>query len=320
MAFRKPATKKVGLKFLSYGLTGTSKTTFALSFPQIAALDGENGMSLYEGRPLGKNLTLIDNTQSYDDLQDSLEDIMDTHKELGIESFVIDSETKFYENIKESIMTVEEKRAKNKGRDVLDTNLSIRSWGKIGQIADKLQNIKIDLTSQGIHLVSIAQASEIKEKQGESFVVKGYKPDMRKQAEFDYDVVLYHYTEEDVDGNVKYFAKVEKDRSEVFTRGDKIENPSFELWAERLSDMNGKETLNTRMVENVETSIKSYEEELNEEEKTIVERFGDLMKKATASDKEKIGSALKKAKITSFVGLTAKQQEQLEKIYKEFKQ
>lgn len=319
MAFRKPASKKVGLKFLAYGLSGTGKTNFALSFPAIAALDGENGMSLYEGRERGKNLLLIDNTQSYDELQDSLEDIMDSHKEYGINSFVVDSETKFYENIKETIMTVEEKRARIKGRDVLDTNLSVRSWGKIGQIADKLQNIKIDLTSQGIHLVSIAQASEIKEKQGDSFVVVGYKPDMRKQAEFDYDVVLRHYTQLDGEGNVTYFAEVEKDRSEVYKRGDKIENPNFSLWAERAELMSDKEVLNTRMTDNVNESMKSYEEQLDEEEKTIVERFGELVKNAEPSVKEKITTALGKAKITSFKGLTAKQMESLEKIYQEFK-
>ena len=317
MAFRKPATKKVGLKFLAHGLTGTGKTTFALSFPNIAALDGENGMSLYEGRERGKNLVLIDNTQSYDDLQDSLEDIMEDHKELGVQTFVIDSETKFYENIKEAIMNVEEKRARIKGRDVLDSNLSVRSWGKIGQIADKLQNIKIDLTSQGVHCVSIAQSSEIKEKQGDNFVVVGYKPDMRKQAEFDYDIVLYHYTVTEGD-NVKYFARVEKDRSEVFKRGQVIENPRYELWAERLGEMKDKETLSTKMSQQVEESEKAYEEQISEEEKTIVERIGALVASAEPSVKKKIQDALSAKKITSFKSLTAKQMAELEKIYQEF--
>lgn len=318
MAFRKPGEKKVGLKFLVYGGTGTGKTLFGLSFPGIAALDSENGISLYEGRERGQNLKLIDNTQSFVDLEDSLNDIMDSHKEEGIQTLIIDSETKFYENIKEAIMNVEEKRARLKGRDVLDSNLSVRSWGKIGQIADKLQNVKIDLTSQGVHVVSVVQASEIKEKQGENFVVVGHKPDMRKQAEYDYDVVLFFYTVTEGE-NERFYARVEKDRSEVFKRGDIIENPSFELWSGRVGHLEDKEALATNMSKQLEVSEKIYEETIEEEEKTLVERFGELVKGSEASKKAKIQEAVKAAGITSLANLTAKQQEKLEKIYQDNK-
>lgn len=319
MAFRKPATKRVGLKVLLKGKHGTGKTTTALSFPSIAALDGENGMSLYEGTEDGKNLVLIDNTQSYLELEDSIDYINDVYEEEGIQTLIIDSETKFYENIKETIMNVEEKRAKRKGRDVLDTNLSVRSWGKIGQIADKLQNMKIDLTSKGVHVVSISQTSDVKEKQGDSFVVVGEKAEMRKGAEFDYDIVLTQFVDTDADGNTQYYARVEKDRSKVFKRGDVIENPRYELWKERIEQMGGKEALNTTYATRIEEDKKAYEDEVIEDEKSLKDRMVELSKNADSETKKAIAAALKTAKISSFEGLTTKQQEKLEAIYQEFK-
>lgn len=319
MAFRKPASKRVGLKFLLYGLHGSGKTTTALSFPKIAAVDSENGMSLYEGKPKGKNLVLVDNTQSYQELTDNLDNIAEEYEELGIETFATDSESKIYQNIQETIMTVEEKRAKAKGRDVLDTNLSVRSWGKIGQIALKLQNMKIDLTSKGVNYVSVSQAAEIKEKQGDNHVVVGYKPAMDKKAEYDYDVILFHYKEQQANGEMKYFARVEKDRSETFKAGDIIENPDYSMWAAVVDGVKDKEALNTNFVERTETDKAQYETNLEEEEKTLIERMGALFKESEPSVKAKIKADMAAAKIASFDGLTANQQEKLEKIYAKYK-
>lgn len=319
MAFRKPASKRVGLKVLSYGKAGSGKTLFSLSFPKILAIDSENGMTFYEGTEDGKNLLGIDNTQSYQDLEDALYEIEDNVEDFGAETFVLDSESKVYQNIQETIMIVEEKRARAKGRDVLDTNLSVRSWGKIGQIAKKLQNMKIDLTSQGVNFVSVAQASEIKEKQGDSFVVVGHKPDMDKKAEFDYDIVLYHYTEKQADGNTKYFARVEKDRTKTFKTNDVIENPKYNLWGSRIDSLKDKDTLNTSYTEKMKESQAGYEEDIEEEERTLVERLGKLMSESEASVKTKILADMASAKITSLDGLTTAQSEKLEKIYSKYK-
>lgn len=318
MPFRKPASKRVGLKVLLKGEHGTGKTISSLSFPKIAALDAEAGMSLYEGTEDGKNLQLVANTQSYQELDDAIAYVEDNYEDDDIQTVVIDSETKFYENMKETIMEVEERRARANGRDVLDANLSIRSWGKIGQIADRLQNLKIDLSSNGVNIVSISQVSEVKKKQGNEYVVIGHKTDMRKGAEFDYDVVLMLYTEENEAGEVKYLARVEKDRSKVFNRGDIIENPRYELWEERISGNKDKETLDTSYGTQIEDDKKAYEEEVAKEEMSLKERMTELSKNADEDTKKEIMAALKAARITSFDGLTAKQQENLEKIYQKF--
>ena len=243
MAFRKPGEIRLGGKFLSYGRKATSKTTFLLSFPKIAAIDAEAGMSFYEGKPKGKNIVLVSNTQSFKDFEEDLDDIAENYEEYGVKTFGLDSATKVKENLEETIMTIDEKREKKKGKSADETNLSIRSRGRIKYVNKKLQNLKIDLSTRGVNIVDIAQAKEIKEKQGDQFVTVGWEPDMQKGADHDYDVVLYHYTEPDGKGGVKFLARVDKDRLEVFKVGTIIENPSYEMWASVLAENDGKKLL-----------------------------------------------------------------------------
>lgn len=223
---RKPNSRKKGLKMLVYGQTGAGKTSFALSFPRIVLVDSEDGASWYEST--AKNLVGILDTQSYDDLEDALDQLEENTDEL--DTFVVDSETKIYENIQEALQSVEETRAARKGRDVLDANLSVRSWGKIKQLASRLQNAKIRLASQGVNIISIAQSSDVMEDAGNGTRVKvGEKPNMAKNAAYDYDVVLRLFIE---DG--KYYGQVEKDRTKTVPLGKTIENPSFDIWKARL--------------------------------------------------------------------------------------
>ncbi len=205
-----------GLKILVYGPTGVGKTVFGLSFPEIIAMDSEDGYAWYEGTERAKNLLGIVDSQSFDDLAnliDELDENVDDFKTL-----IIDSETKIYENIQEALQEVEESRAIRKGKDVLDANLSVRSWGKIKQLSSRLQNLKLKLASQGINIVSIAQASDVMKDAGGGVRVKtGEKPDMAKKAPFDYDVVLRLFTRDN-----KYFGVVEKDRTDTYARGVRV--------------------------------------------------------------------------------------------------
>ena len=318
MAFRKPGEIRLGGKFLSYGRKATSKTTFLLSFPKIAAIDAEAGMSFYEGKPKGKNIVLVSNTQSFKDFEEDLDDIAENYEEYGVKTFGLDSATKVKENLEETIMTIDEKREKKKGKSADETNLSIRSRGRIKYVNKKLQNLKIDLSTRGVNIVDIAQAKEIKDKIGDQYVTVGWEPDMQKNSDHDYDVVLYHYTEPDGKGGVKFLARVDKDRLEVFKVGTIIENPSYEMWASVLAENDGKEALNTSFVHQVEEGKDKYEEEQDLDEKTWQEKFGELLSKSTPEVKEAIQAKFKEAKIAGFDKLTPKKQEALEAIYKEF--
>lgn len=249
------------MKILIYGESGSGKTVFALSFPKSIVVDSEDGYSWYEGTERTRNVVGILDSQSYDDLENLMDELDDANDE-EFSSLVIDSETKVYENIKEALQNVEETRAARKGRDVLDANLSMRSYGKIGQLSGRLQNAKLRLASQGINIISVAQAADEMEDAGNGQRVKvGEKPNMDKKARFDYDVVIRLFTKDN-----KYYGEIEKDRLEVFERGDIVENPSYQNWAHRLeSKDNQGETVAKDFSKDAEKSQKAYYEEVKGE-------------------------------------------------------
>ncbi|WP_270504380.1 AAA family ATPase [Paraclostridium sordellii] len=229
--FRKPTERKVGLKVLVTGNTGSGKSVFGLSFPNTYALDSEAGLARYEGNEIGKNLLGIANTQSFKELENGIKEInkMVKSKDHGIGTLLIDSESKFYQNLQETCMTIEENKARKNGRDIMDANLSMRSWGKIRQISTKLQNMKIDLSTKGINVVSIAQVEDVKEKQGDNFVKVGEKPVANKNIEYDYDIIVNLFTEES-NGLIVYKGEIKKDRTGKTKVGDILENPSYDVW------------------------------------------------------------------------------------------
>lgn len=318
MGFRKPGTKKLGGKFLSYGKKGTSKTTFLLTFPKIAAIDAETGMSFYEGTEKGKNLVMVANSQSFKEFQDDIDDIGESYQEYGVETFGLDSATKIKENIEETIMVVDEKREKKKGKSVDEVNLSIKSRGRIKYEAKKLQNLKIDLSSKGVNIVDIAQSKDIKEKVGDQFVTVGYEPDMQKGSDHDYDVVMRHFTEVDMKGVVHFKAEIEKDRLGVFKVGEIIENPSYEMWKDVLEKHKKGEALSTSFSQQVDSAKEKYANDADNDEKSWQDRMVGLIGKLGDDDKKALQEDLKANKITGFNNLTAKQQSNLEAVYAKY--
>lgn len=249
------------MKILIYGESGSGKTVFALSFPKSIVVDSEDGYSWYEGTERTRNVVGILDSQSYDDLENLMDELDDANDE-EFSSLVIDSETKVYENIKEALQNVEETRAARKGRDVLDANLSMRSYGKIGQLSGRLQNAKLRLASRGLNIISVAQEKDEMEDTGNGQRVKvGEKPNMDKRARFDCDVVIRLFTKDN-----KYYGEIEKDRLEVFERGDIGENPSYQNWAHRLeSKDNQGEAVAKDFSKDAEKSQKAYYEEVKGE-------------------------------------------------------
>ena len=132
----------------------------------------------------------------------------------------------------------------------------------IGQLSGRLQNAKLRLASQGINIISVAQAADEMEDTGNGQRVKvGEKLNMDKRARFDYDVVIRLFTKDN-----KYYGEIKKDRLEVFERGDIVENPSYQNWAHRLeSKDNQGEAVAKDFSKDAEKSQKAYYEEVKGE-------------------------------------------------------
>lgn len=274
----KPGTHKKGLKILVYGDTGTGKTSFALTFPKSLVLDTEDGYEWYENTDKAKNMAGIARSQSFEDLSDLMDALDRDHSEY--DTFVIDSETKIYENLQEALLDVEERRARKKHRDELDANISQRSWGKIKQISLRLQNEKVRLASAGVNIVSVSQSADVMENSGDSMVKVGEKPDMHKKAKYDYDIKLRLFVK---DG--KYYGEVEKDRTDTYPVGTVLENPSYDNWKKRVEGKDNQgETTGVDFTDSVDKSKKAYEDEIKSE-MSFKERVQEYA--ATLNDDEK---------------------------------
>lgn len=264
--FKKVEETKTALKVLGFGATSSGKTLFGLSFPEVCAIDSENGMAFYKNE---SNLKYILETTSAIETEEALDELEDMN---DIKTFIVDSETKIYENMQHSALELAEKRARKKGQSVDDANISQREWGKIKLINKRIQSTKITLASKGINIVSIAQEKEIKEKQGDNWVVVGHAPDTAKGLEYDYDIVLRFYTEENKkEGIVKYYAEVKKDRTRKYKKGDIIENPSFKNWEDVYDSSVSKKESVVDFKKDIEKDEKATESEIENAEKLVSE-------------------------------------------------
>lgn len=305
MAFRQAKAAKIGGKFLSYGESGSGKSTFQLTFPNVACIDSETGIAHYEGKDItlnnGKtynNLVMVDNTSDLDELEEDLDAFIEGEYDGKINTLSIDSETKFYNTMQIGATEVEERRARKKGGDVDDAGISVKQWGRIKILNMKLQQAKIDLSSKGTHVVSVAQEVEIKDDDGKKVI--GYKPDMHKSVKFDYDTILRHYTKKDKEGNVSFWAEVIKDRTNVTKVGQHIENPCYDIWKDYYESMNGLEVNKTSYKNDLKTSTESMVDKADKAE-DLANEWKEMMKQLK-EDKNmdaisKINNLIKEKKI-----------------------
>lgn len=274
--FRQPQSRKIGVKVLGQGKTGSGKSKFALTFPKVFALDSETGLAMYEGS--SPNLLGIANTQDFNQLQKAIKEVeaMVKKDEGSIGTLSIDSETKFYDNLKDTALRLEETKGRKAGRDVNDSNISVRGWGRIKSVATRLQNLKLDLSALGVNVVSIAQVEDVKEKIGDSFKVVGEKANMAKNADYDYDIIVHFFTEETPDGETHYKGKILKDRTGVCKKGQIIDNPSYNIWKEHLESGKGL-IVDSNLTNDSTQALEALVKEDLEESKTDTDIFKELM-------------------------------------------
>lgn len=281
MAFRKSAANKIGGKFLVYGATGTGKSLFGLTFPDSIAIDSEAGLAHYEGVSVSlnngntyNNLKFVDTTSDLDTLEEDLEDFVDIAEENKCQTLIVDSESKIYAGLQVAANEVEEKRARRKGKDANDVNISVLSWGRIKLINMRLQQTKIDLSSKGYHIVSVAQEQEIKDEDGKKIL--GYKPDCYKTLPYDYDIVCRFFNKKESDG-IHYYAEIIKDRTNVTKVGDVVENPCYDIWKEYFDSRSGLIVSETSYKKDMTTSTESMEDKAEKSE-VLATEFKEVLK------------------------------------------
>ena len=294
MAFRKKGAKKIGGKFLCYGYTGSGKSQFGLTFPKIGAIDSETGLGFYEDRDIvigGKSyngLEFVDTTSDLDELEEDLDEIIEG--DVNIDTLLVDSETKFYNTMDIACTEVVEKKAKESGKAV-DTRAK---WGLVKNINMKLQQAKISASAKGIHVVSTAQGVDITDDNNK---VIGHKPDGHKSLRFDYDVVLWFFNKIDKKTNeLKYYAQVEKDRTNITKVGEIIENCTYDVWKDYFEGRTKLETSGANFSKDLKESTKSVVTNVEKAEELSKEIMSIIKKKSSDDNKKSdIKSVLKES-------------------------
>lgn len=297
----------VGGKVLAFGATGTGKSTFAGTFPNINLVDSEDGNTYYiENNP---NILGVMRTTSASEVQDTLDELNDEEALKEFDSIVVDSGTKLYENMQSAAYEVVEKRSRKqlrKGKDIDmdDLNLSQRDWGHIKRWNQALKTAYIMFSSQGKWIVEVAhqkdvfrEATDDEKKKGIDRVKIGEAPDLAKKADYDFDIVIQMFTKEDKEGNITYFGKIFKDRTGVTKKGQILEDPTFEIWREKWES-----TKKFGVKKGIDYSIgveKDKESMEIEDEKAeeISDSIKEILKSSTPENQKKIGKKMRDLEI-----------------------
>lgn len=309
--FRKPQSRKQGVKILIYGTDGVSKSATALGFEKIAIIDTESKIGVYENHPVfGKNLADIADTSEYYEVLDIAEEVIknaDSYK-----TFIIDSETNLYEAMQVSMMELEETRARKKGNNIDDATVSQRGWGKVKLNNARLKNLKCQLSAKGITVISIAHKEDIMQKSGEISIKVGEKPDLRKNSTHDYDVIIRMYKEKDIaTGKFKFMSEIEKDTTLTFSIGERVDmtwkdvntpiNPIYDRLSVYINGMENKEIVETSYDKSIKTTVdKGLVEDISFEE--VYNKFMKLYAKLGEHDislKSAFAEMLKAKGVTS---------------------
>ncbi|MED3792483.1 AAA family ATPase [Niallia alba] len=293
--FRKPQARKQGLKILAYGENGSGKSWFDLSFPDNAIIDSESKIGVNENNPLFRDkIAAIADTSNYYDAVELMEEVIKNPK--SYKTFTIDSYTKIYSAIQVACMEVEEERARKKGGNIDDSTLSMRSHGKVKLNVLRFEDYIAQASSKGINVIAVAHKVDVKQKSGENWIKVGEKPDLKANAEHTFDVVLRFYKEKDiVTGEYKYMAEVEKDTTNTYKLGQKLENVTYDHFKEYIEKNEKEEIVNTHYDKTINDNVNVMKKE-QEDHETIVKEFKTLyseLVKQDESNKSKVASLMK---------------------------
>lgn len=291
---REDMLRHTGMKILVYGKHNTGKSMFVGTFPRINLIDSEDGQTFYLRE--NSNILNVIKTMSAATVQQALDELNDEEFLKNFDTIAIDSGTKLYENMQSAAYEIVKRRARKKkleGKnvDMEDLNLAPRDWGHIRRWNQELATAYILMSSLGKIVVVTAHEQEIKDDKQQ--MVIGYRPDLAKKAEHDFDIILRTFTEKDpATGQIKYKAEVIKDRTPVTTPGQILENISFDIWKDFWVSTKKLGVKAVDMSNDVETSVKKMQTE-DEKLAEYIDSFKVKMKALNKDDQIKVTQKLK---------------------------
>lgn len=219
-----PAKKvKKSLKIVVYGDKGVGKTLFALNAPgKKAVIDTENGTDWYAE---DFDFDVI-KTRLYSEVRAAVKYIEQNPGKYDV--LIIDPITNVYQTLIDAARQTAENRAKRKGRDAENANLTQGDWGVIKQ---KFRSLITDLCNLPCHTVITGWMADVYEGEGDNRRKVGTKVDADKKIEHQPDVIIR--LEVDRDGT--RYGVIEKDRTRTYQTGQRVKEISFSDFLARVN-------------------------------------------------------------------------------------
>lgn len=279
--FRKPQSRKQGLKILAYGENGAGKSLFSLSFPDAAFIDSESKVGVYEEEYQDNIVGLADTAHYYEviDLMENVVNDPSTYRTL-----VIDSGTSIHNALSVAAMEQEEARARKKGGNIDDQTISMRGYGKIKLNNTRFNQYIAQASANGTTVIVTAHKDDVFTGTDSNKVKIGEKPVLQKNSGHTFDVILRHYKEKDmVTGKTKFLVEVEKDTTKTYEIGTVLEKASYENFKDYIEKSNGKEVVKTSYDKTINDNIDHMDKE-QESHDQLVENFKKLYADAIKKD------------------------------------
>lgn len=231
--FRKFGSQKQGLKVLIYGSSGCGKSVLSLGFLDNIVIDTEAKIGSYENnKNFSKMNAGVFSTNNFHKILEVFRKLLKSNDLQNIKTIILDSETKLYKNLLVSMLEIEEKRAEAKAirkakKDdevvdidflVRDANIAQRGYGKVNHKTEDLSSLRAIFSDKGKVFVTIAHSKDVQQKMPDgSFIKIGTKPDLHKNSEYDFDLIIELTKEKDlINGKFKHMAIIEKDTYHLF--------------------------------------------------------------------------------------------------------
>lgn len=274
MAFKSREKKREGVKFLFYGESASGKTPTGLSFPNQALIDSDSGTTFYDG----DNVVVESNTLSFKQLNEDLDELeLDSELFDQIETFNIDSVTRFHENMQHAALKVVEQRAKKQKRLIESEGLSPKEYGIMKLHYERFFGRMLSYSKEGKNLVFVAEQKDETENRTDSYgnqvnVKVGVMPSMQKGSKYDFDVVIRTYMK-----NGEPFGMVEKDRTGTFKVGEEIPKPNHSHWGEAINKAQKGKQRTKEDINNFEKAVDDQADNFNVVEVTPKDKLNEVV-------------------------------------------
>jgi len=219
----KPVTRHI--KLLLYGGPGTGKTHLALHAPTPLVIDTESSTDAYRGRSDIPEFWVAKSAQPSEILE-TLEHLAQHGSVGGItpQTLIVDSFSVLWQVRQEAGQKKAERHAKNPDQ----ARVSYYDWAWIKR---PIQRLYTQLVNMPFNIILTAREKavydEIKEGNQTKLEIVDYVPDIERNAEYVFDLVLRLF----VAADGKRQAEVRKSRFPAFSKGSIIDAPSWEMVA-----------------------------------------------------------------------------------------